>query len=246
MRPGTGVENATERALPPFGVALGHRLRQVREESGETAAQLADRASSWFGLRWDRSTLTRIELGQRQVTAPELLLLPAVYDRSLAELLPIEACRLSDVVNADPAAMRDALARSARGYELEKVREALSSGQIKKWLEQVSENVTARFLGVPAMLVMGGASHAKDEATVKAARRLDADPWDVAVASFQLWDRDLASERDERVGQRAESMRARQARRGHVTRQLLEELRPVVQALQASRSTEGVDGDGER
>jgi transcriptional regulator with XRE-family HTH domain len=63
-----------------------------------------------------------------------------------------------------------------------------------------------------------------DEATVKAARRLGADPVEVDAKARQLWGRSLTAERDARVGVASRS-RVDQARRGHVTRQLIDELR---------------------
>jgi len=227
-----------------FGKAIGHRLRQVREADGATAADIAAGASRYLGLGWDRSTVARIELGQRQLTAAELLVLPALYGRPVAELLPTEPCRLTEVVGANPDLLRKVLTGVPRGYDLPKVRQDMTTVLDK--VRRATGNARARYPRVELLLVSEAAGHAGDDTTVKAARRLEADPWDVAVAAQSLWDRDLASERDERVGKRAgESMRSRQARRGHVTRQLLDQLRPVVQELQAARSEEG-DVDGQR
>jgi len=66
-----------------------------------------------------------------------------------------------------------------------------------------------------------------DEATVKAAQRLHADPVDVDAAARLLWGRGLVAERDARLGSATRS-RADQARRGHVTRVLIEELRGAL------------------
>lgn len=208
-----------------------------------TAAEVAEQASDWLGLGWDRSTVTRIELGQRQVTAAELMVLPVLYNRSIAELLPTEPCQLTQDVRADPAVLRTALTRGARGYDLQRIRGAIPAARAN--LRGSAQKAEARFPGVPGMVIIAGASRVKDQIVVKSAQRLGADPWDVAVAAQLTWERDLTAERDARVGKKSESMRATQARRGHVTRALLEELRPVVDQLQAARDTKE-HPDGER
>jgi len=82
-----------------------------------------------------------------------------------------------------------------------------------------------------------------DETTGKAARRLGADRQDVAVAGQELWGHGLAAERDRRLGVAAggpgDTARGRQARRGHITRALLDELRPTVEAIQQARQASG-------
>ena len=101
--------------------------------------------------------------------------------------------------------------------------------------------------GAAHMDVLGAAEHLAEEATVKAAKALGATPLEVATAAEQLWNRGLAAERDARADALgpASSTRARQARRGHVTRRLLAELQPVIEQIRSSGS--GEDGNrGER
>lgn len=68
-----------------------------------------------------------------------------------------------------------------------------------------------------------------DEATAKAARRLGIQPEAADAAARRLWGRGLSAERDARLGTATRS-RADQARRGHVTRHLIEELRGATHA----------------
>jgi len=206
-----------------------------------TADSLARNARLFFGLGWHRSTLTRIELGQRQLTAAELLVLPALYGRALVELLPTEAAALTDVVAVGPGELSRALTQTPRlrswhlpelNATMRKAVEALPAAVAK---------IEARFPGVPFAAVVDAARGWGDEATRKAARRLQVSAEDVAVASHQLWSRGLAAERDRRLaaGGGAGDKRVRQARRGHITRALLEELRPVVEEMTRSRKREG-------
>ena len=216
-----------------FGVAFGHRVRQVREANGQTAAEVASLATH-FGLGWDRSTVTRVELGQRQVTAAELLVLPVLYGVSVADLLPTEPCQLTHDVSAAPDVMRAALTDvpGLNDYESPRVREVITAGLDA--MAKIASSVQKRYPDVPGMLLLDANRHRKDVVVVKAAQRLGADPFDVAVAALQLWGHDLTTERDRRVGT-SDSLRARQARRGHVTRALTDELTPVIAELQAQR-----------
>src|SRR5664280_496730 len=89
---------------PSFDVAMGHRLRREREDRGLTAADVSLLAVDRLGLSWDRSTVTRIELGQRQLLAGELVLLAVLHGVPVVDLLPDERCELSPAVTAVPAA----------------------------------------------------------------------------------------------------------------------------------------------
>lgn len=235
MKDGSGAVPAPRRRLderwPSFGTALGHRLRRVREDARLTAQEVSD-LSSTYGLGWDRTIVSRVERGSRQVSAVELMALGALYRRSVADLLPTEPCRLTDRLGAEPTALRDALmsppdyvapAGSMQGALVEAALPAL------RWAHD-------RYPGTAVRWVGQAEQHAHDAAVVKAASRLAVDPLDVAVGAVTVWGRDLVTERDERVGVVAgEGIRARQARRGHVTRMLLDELRPALEALRVRR-----------
>lgn len=228
----TRAKTAPSGALQPlpFAVALGHRLRQVREAAGDTAADVAAR-SRLVGLAWDRSTVARIELGQRQVTAAELLLASLIYDTAVADLLPTEAARLSERTSAAPPAMRGCLtARVTGGFEVDGLGGLVSEGMDR--MRPALAAAGARLPGAAAISILGAATHVSDEATGKAARRLAATAEEVAVAAQTLWHRSLTAERDARVEAKGQaSARVRQARRGHVTRALVEELAPMVKQV---------------
>lgn len=258
MSHGTGAGSARRRELKalPFGIGLGHRLRQVREERAETASDVAGNCHS-VGLGWDRSTVTRVELGQRQVTAAELLLLTFVLDRPLTALLPTETTALSDGARSTTASSR-ALLRclthapdvdtdkgavwEVRGL-MDEVRDLLPGV-----MQQVRDTLDKELPGLPnTMTGLRAAEHTTDEATAKAAKALGATALQVAAAAQVLWGRGVAAERDARTADlgQVRDMRARQARRGHVTRRLLVELRPAVEQVTSQRSEQEVS-DGER
>ena len=225
----------------PFGVALGHRLRRAREDTARSADQVASDARL-LGLGWDRPTVSRIEGGQRQLTAAELLLLPLLYDRALAALLPDEPVALTEGAAVSAAGLRRCLVDSpGRGWALPRLHEAARSGVER--MRPAVERVAADYPTVPAG-VLAAATRCgwADDTSIKAAKRLGADRRDVAVAAQQTWGRGLAAERDARLGAAGgTTARARQARRGHITRALLAEIRPAVQQLVQDRK-ESTDG----
>lgn len=235
----SGGRSELEAALP-FGVAFGHRLRQVREEAGLTGEQMAFHVQL-FGLGWDRTTVTRIELGQRQLTAAELLVLPLALDRPLADLLPTESVSLTDSAAVGPEELRRGLTEPhrLRAWYLPLLYEAINTAV--QAMPAKFARVTARFPDVDIVtLGEAGREGWTDEATTKAARRLGVDREDVAVAAQEIWSRGLAAERDRRLaetGGDGGTPRAQQARRGHITRALLDELRPAVEEIQRGRAT---------
>ncbi len=222
--------------LPTFGAALGLELRRVRAERGMTAEDVA-RWARGAGLAWDRSTVSSIEIGRRNVSASELLLLPVIYRCPLLNLLPNERVRLTDKAAPSPEALRESLIQPPElegdGWWL--------TGHIETGLPDASallvksmafwRDIAARFPGATFGSLERAEQHADDEPTRKAARKLGVDRRIVAVAAEQLWGHGLAAERDRRVdqqGKEALSPRALQAVRGHITRTLLGELQQVL------------------
>lgn len=227
-----------DRGPLPFAVALGHRLRQLREANGDTAADIASR-SRIVGLNWDRSTVARIELGQRQVTAQELLMMPFTYKASVRDCLPTEPSRLTEKVTSDARGLRDALIEAEPdGLHVEGLVELV--GEAIETLRPKLRALQDRLPGANIVWMAEAAAHVKEEATLKAAQRLEATPEEVAVAAEMLWERGLAAERDARVDAMGPvpNARARQARRGHVTRVLLTELVPAIEAVRTPPSAD--------
>jgi hypothetical protein len=83
----------------------------------------------------------------------------------------------------------------------------------------------------PATVKASALQEAGGEAEQKAAPKLGVHPAAVALAAQRRWGQSLTAERDKRVLKRSsgESPRRVQAIRGHVTRTLIGELRPLLQ-----------------
>ncbi len=189
-------------------------------------------------MNWDRSTVARIELGQRQVTAPELFVMPMLYGVPVVALLPTENVRITATVTATPAGLRGAATEQpyhGYGLQVEGLLEAVRTTFER--LKPAMAAVQARLPGANFVEIAEAAEHVGDEATVKAAKRLRATAEEIATASVQLWERSLTAERDARVVAMGpvDTAKARQARRGHATRALLEELAPQIEIVRTGR-----------
>lgn len=247
MKPAESADSAHHEPLDPpwptFDVALGKRLQEIRRDREKTAQQVS-RASRFIGLNWGRSTVVRIESGERPVSVLELMLLTVLHGKSVEELLPGEACRLADDVLADEGVVRRALTKHPAGIRQPRAAHAIA--QLPGALTKVDLSAAASlWLGADLDVVSAALAAPVEEAETKAARRLgpDLDSDDVRVGARVLWGRTLVDEREARLGDDDGSgPRARQARRGHITRALVDELRPVAQRFVALRSTDDEAG----
>ena len=168
------------------------------------------------GLNWKWDQVLNIEKGHRFLSVEELFVLPAIFGITLPELFddtdttPLE---LGDDCAASPAQRRQCLSGS--------------------WTPRVRDKREDSGYGL---------------AELKAARKYDVEvEWIVEIAK-RLWGRSLSDEREQRVQEdlelqtewnaavdkgmlkRRPTARSLQAIRGHVTRELLSELEPEIEA----------------
>lgn len=219
---------------------IGASIRRLREDYGRRQEDVAA-AARGCGFEWGGSTIANLEAGRRQLSAEELLMLPLILQVGLGldELVPlslllrgpVEWVEVTPQARVKPMAAID-LVTGARprinpnGLDLPMTRQTTRVRE--QWLSRVKElravwPTTQRNIA-RALDGAGG------EAERKAARKLGVPPEYVAVAAHRLWGRGLTAERDRRVADGADGEDARtvQALRGHVTRQLLDEIRPLV------------------
>jgi transcriptional regulator with XRE-family HTH domain len=235
----------------PFAEAFGARLREVREarQPSLTTEQVAATARD-LGLPWHRTTVGQIERGKRVITAVELLLLPRIYMASLQELLPQGTVWLTDTTAVYAPALWRAAVLTADEFQApgswDYLRDApgrWSTPRGRRLADmdpvQVVRAVEAVMEGPWPKGSAGEHRATPDEAEIKAAARLDTTPHYVAYAARRTWGRGLSAERDARLEERdgqPTNNRGLQAARGHVTRALLRELKPVVQELEQQRN----------
>ncbi len=195
-----------------FSQLLQRRVRELRTERGWTQDELAWRASQHHGLDWDRATVRHVEDGSRSV-GDDFPVLLLLFEVGLEELFSAPGPRVI-----------------LGGYVLNKpsrLLEVYRDGTATAKLQRKAE---------------AGARTAEE----KAAKGLGVSVQRVQTMAQLLWTRPLTDEREWRLVKQIKgheaNPRARQAIRGHITRQLLDELREGLKDMEGRWDT---DGEGE-
>jgi transcriptional regulator with XRE-family HTH domain len=187
-----------------IGAVVGGSIRRLREARHRTQDDVA-RAARSAGIRWNSSRVAALERGEKPIALSDLLELKAVLD-----LAGVEGVTWSDLFDSDDvvsfphgwvAAREIGKALSGQPSELDPNRVRLMMSIREK---------TQHFTG--------------GEAERKAARRLGVDVRTVLDTSMALWQRSLTAERNARLQAALPDggePRTVQARRGHITRQLV-------------------------
>jgi transcriptional regulator with XRE-family HTH domain len=189
----------------PVAVALGRNIADLRHQKGATQDDLA-RLMHELGYPWIRSTVAAVEAGKREPSIGELAGLCSILRVSAAALVGGKTARprvrLGRGAITSSAAARAAIERGA-WFRPEGVMHQLFEAEYPGLAEALQK--AARALGVPIGVV--------------------------ALVGTDLWGRSLVDERERRLGDvDGLSPRAVQARRGHVTRALIAELRAALEA----------------
>jgi transcriptional regulator with XRE-family HTH domain len=217
------LENRTKRTAVPLEHVIGQRTRTIREREGLTQDELAADVRRQ-GLNWSRSAIASLEGGMKALSLVEV----AVLVMTLRQYEP----RLTfvDIVTS-PHAIR--------------VGDSQKGGDYVAWVieQRFSETESSDALGIPEKyrvqdyrLIMPKARatdiaraerDAKGDAELRTGRRLHVDATWVALAALRVWGHSLSEERDIRVAAGPDG--DRRALRGHVTRQLTDELAPILE-----------------
>ncbi len=235
------MSSPDQAAKPSLSRVVGERMRAVREERGWRQDEVAARARD-FGLRWTRATVASVETGRREVTIGELLLLPDLlrYAVELPDLVPPgtyvmlgpDAFASSEGVRARflglagqslPAELDVPCFRKAR-VGAEEALEVLLSPEGRRAMQAYEagmEAVWPKAQGGDLEEWMAAERDADQEVERRAAERLGVDARHLALAARRCWGHSLTEERDKRTPTGVLS-------RGHITRTLLAELRPVL------------------
>jgi transcriptional regulator with XRE-family HTH domain len=178
-----------------------------RRELGQTQDEIA-RDLRLRGFDWTRSTVAAYERGERAISFEELIGLLDVYETTLPSVLDG-----SGFLQITPS----------MGTPANDVIRVLAEGP---------------FRDDGTRLGAGFDVEAGFDAEARTAARFGVEPIAVVRAAHRRWGLGLTDERERRIVERAgpgASPRTLQALRGHVTRALLAELRPEVEAMQRRR-----------
>jgi hypothetical protein len=210
----------------PLRNVLAAGLKEARVRQGLRQEDAAARAQGVGLASWIRGTVAQAEVGARKFGLEEVLLLALAYETRLADLIAGDDTDLVELTPeaAMPVGMLRALLSGQSPSELPTGGpvggEAADTRRFPRPLAGAG-----RF-GIRDRDLLARPAGATSEADRHAARKLGVSQEVVAEAAQRLWGRSLGEERDHRLIERSPDLAARskQARRGHITRDLLTEL----------------------
>jgi len=230
-----GVVSKRQSKSRSLAEVVGAAVHDLRAGLGLTQDELARRLKD-AGGDWDQAAIARLEAGRRELRLEQVLFLWVALDVAVSDLLagddddwivlsPRARWRLSAVraalggVNASTLPAGDFDDPSVRGFTA-----ALTGRDELHAVVSTVWPAATRAQSHAAIDAVG-------EAERKAGRRLGVSPVAVSAAAFRTWGQSFAARRDAVAAELAETgggRRSLQAGRGHVTRQLLAELAPIL------------------
>lgn len=230
-------------------------VRRLRKGNSWTQDELANKARA-HGLNWTQSIVHAIETGARRLSISEFLLLPVIFSVKMEQILPqtnepqvvSEPMSLGEAFrnfrkaqgwSQDETACRaqrvglpwdrDTIAGLERSSRRLYASEILRSGVLYKQSPEVIIKLCSSADINPCDNFVGDTARSAER---QAASKFKVSPEKLVVAAHKLWGRGLTDERDRRLANIGRHYQgpphARRATRGHISRQLLMELKDVM------------------
>lgn len=228
------TKQSKERTLP---AAVGAAVHNLRVGLGLTQDELARRLKD-AGGDWDQAAVARLEAGRREIRLEQVLLLSASLNVPAYDLVgggDDEWVRLSPRARWRTMAVRAALSGQDPGnlpagvFDDPGTRGFVATLDGRSELHAIVNRVWPAATRPQAHAVIA----AVGDAERKAARRLGVHPVALSAAAYRTWGRSFVAERDAGAAELEDAAgtdrRSLQAVRGHVTRQLLAELAPILE-----------------
>jgi transcriptional regulator with XRE-family HTH domain len=239
----------TQPKASSFHKVVGAEIRRIRQDHKWRQEELAEKARKEWGLTWNRATVAAIETGKRELSPVEFLLLkPLLKLEAYGQLFPDNQ---AIAVTAEVVVTSEVLtALFSPDVDSQQI---LGNRQFQKsrtWIDEGRRAASQLQLEVKKLPKDPGfwrriKQQAAGDAEQKAARKLGVRPMVIAIAAYNLWKRSLSEERDFRANElyksefdlsdddlaELSSSRQLQTVRGHVTRELLRELEPILKRL---------------
>lgn len=194
------------------------------------------------GAHWTQTTVSAVEHGTRSCSLVEVAALLWAFRAGLDDLLagddtidtPFNIGPIDGVARVRLPWMRMALTQPSQHRPQEPFEAHTVEGV---------QLVTS--IANPPVATSGSFLPGFDDATMKAARSIGRDPAEVHRAAVRLWRKSLPARRDDLLGDvSGVPARTVQARRGHITRQLLDELRDQLGVTPATPGRTDPDPTG--
>ncbi|MFI6732085.1 helix-turn-helix domain-containing protein [Nonomuraea sp. NPDC050451] len=225
---------------------IGQNMRRIREEHGIVLADVS-RAARDLGLTWDPSAISRIETGKRDLNLEEFLALPLVM--TLAVNQTVTLVQLLDGLGL--VTIMDSFGRGFIGqYVLAMLAEPALAARPDIAPEKVSA-IVSRHLHMDKRTAQARRVDTEERSVHRelqaVADELGVHVDDVKQATRELWGKYTMSpyqEREQRlVGSGVDLSQPNKVRtlRGHITRQIMNELREYFETRNKKRKE---DDDG--
>lgn len=209
------------------GAVVGENLQRLRERGRLTQHEAAHLLLT-RGMPWSRSKIAAAEAGERpNLSFADVLALAHTFDVELAELFEGDGdVALTPHVSLPRAAVRDLI----RGLS---VLEGSGDWNTETRREELTRLARMRADGDTRR----AAAFQATEADQALAQRLEVPATVVIAAAQRLWGRTLTEERDRRVAELGEKeVNERQAYRGHITRELSQQVQAELDSRAATES----------
>lgn len=226
--------NMEQGTRQPFNEAIGRRVKKLREQADLSQAALLLKARSW-GLTWTRSTLAKIELGERSLGFDEAPLLAGALEVLVADLVPATPMWLSLSPRAAirSEALRALLAGAdpnelpLRHFDVEwsrRTRRTITR-TLAGWTE-TAERIVPFWPAASAKTMLMAREAAAGEAEQRLALKLQLHPEVLSILAYRCWGKSLTEEREQRLGDRRAQHKGADpaALRGRITRDLKAEI----------------------
>jgi transcriptional regulator with XRE-family HTH domain len=205
---------------------VGENVRRIREEAGARQDDVAAAARA-VGLTWTRSKIAALERGEKALDLAEAVLLAEamsmIADRPVGVGTDLLAGDGAVRLSSERVFFRHTLRRFFGDEPIELQASDVPGGvELVARVPELLKEMAAR-IGPADSEKYWQIVRRAGETEERAGRTLGLDKHTVTEMAAGLWGRTLAEERDARVGDVPLASRA--AKRGRVTRQLLDELR---------------------
>lgn len=222
-----GTVNVMEAGAKTIRAVIGENVRRIRGEQQITAEELA-RDLKFYGLKWNTTRISELESGNKAVGVAELVLLAGALGQgeysSPVTVMDLLQGTYNVALSDNVTVSAERLQRSLAGESLElNVMDTSRGREIVRGIVPGARAQIAEFQRFSSGAKVGDIHDATESgglAEKNAARALGVSYYELLGAAWSLWGHSLTEER----ARRSVDGMSKQAR-GHITRELLQDLR---------------------
>ena len=184
------------RASEPIEAIVGDNLRRLREARDMSQAELAS-AGAAMGRPWSQASVARIESGQRDATLSDLLVLAAILQANLNELLKRDAAEVNLGGAAIPVSALPSLLAQRRRLPAEVLIFVAGDGHGGRSQDRREvARLVKRYGPLSNARLSQARRAARGDVEQRAARKLGSSPLEVSIVAVKSWGRSLTEQRD--------------------------------------------------